>query len=1316
MKVWKKLKVVVLTMLFCIGVMVQPALAATMVQDGIEATLTTDKENYQQGEEITVTLMVTNTNRTEATNVSLETFLPDHFVVAENNETAKQVTSLRAGETITLQTVCMVKDSDTKKDDTKDDNTKKDDPSGENKGNGDKEDQNNLSGTGGDKNQPSNGNNPGGTLTKNNGSSQQKKDSSGSLKSEKLHSAPNMGDSTQILLWVALLALTGIVVFVAWKQRKKKNKILAFFLCLTMAGSTIAGVFPEQTKAAPQSVNVGQTMELSTQIQVGGKTTEIKAQIGYTYVKQDTPADDAQGYTRGEWIQMLAEKIEMNLDTDPAAINHYFADTEGNEHEVAIETAQAYGILPPADVEDLEQDIPFFFPEEPATREFAAYTAVHAMGYDGRHEYDTSSWADWASIRYQNEAAIAVGKGFLELRDGSKFQPQKKLSREDADSIFNTIEEIRHEDTEINEEEHDNTQYADGVLKKELENITDYTVIENEDGTYTVTVPRVDATEQIKEGSVIVLPPSESYPAGIALKTAALNREEIEIILTCVKPELWEVVTKIDFVGGGKALIDEEALAASYEIATQANITASGRIDVGYQKEKEFKIGPNEECDVKVDFEIPDISYVTDIDVGINDIRVNEFKIAVTEKASADAQAEKEFADSGQVELGRVPFLLGSTGLAFDIVIFCSYKANGSAQITYKLESTQGYQYKDGTGRCIFNFKHGFDTVDVKGNAEGGIGVKGLLTLYSVFDLVGYYADLGVGIDGEFTYHSLQEGSLLCTDIKVYPYSTNGIDTDSIFGEVLEKRFNKKVEFQPLQNNEDNPFRLHYHNENGKRVSKCTYATGGITGYIYSSQTHLPIENARVKIYKGSAVNTGTSGGSVSGGGSGGGGRDAWSLNPDANENIVVFDASEDSHGGNSIGFGDNETAPVKVLYTDPFGKYSAENLQDGMYYIVASATSYKTYTINEIEIKDSAIVYAEDIYMVERKGSENGSVEGTITDAVTGQGIDGTSYIVRDGWNNKTGDAVTAGVFEDADYALSLNNGNYTLEISKEGYITNYKNITIAEDQVDQANITLVPENGADVTADQLRVVLTWGEEPADLDSHMICYSETMPYHIWYRQQNFYGDSTANLDVDDTDSYGPETVTVNNMNVNEKFSYYVHDYTNSDDYNTNAMSLSGAKVEVYLGEKNIATYFVPSNQEGTLWHVFDFDAATQTITPVNTFSYENTPSVIGGLKEDVEDMNSLETYAAKPDHSKKRQDKVAVEEEPSEIQEASETIITPEVTQIPEKEPKTKETENGAELPENEGIIPEDAFEAEKSTTEYSDAASTTEMEEAAD
>ena len=74
---------------------------------------------------------------------------------------------------------------------------------------------------------------------------------------------------------------------------------------------------------------------------------------------------------------------------------------------------------------------------------------------------------------------------------------------------------------------------------------------------------------------------------------------------------------------------------------------------------------------------------------------------------------------------------------------------------------------------------------------------------------------------------------------------------------------------------------------------------------------------------------------------------------------------------------------------------------------------------------------------MVERHDDFNtGSVEGTITDAVTGDGITETAYIVRKGWNNQTGDAVTEGVFENAGYTLSMENGNYTLEISKEGYV----------------------------------------------------------------------------------------------------------------------------------------------------------------------------------------------------------------------------------------------------------------------------------------
>ena len=367
-----------------------------------------------------------------------------------------------------------------------------------------------------------------------------------------------------------------------------------------MTGSTVAGVFPERARAEAQSVNIGKVMELSKNILVDQTTVELKAKVEYTYVKSDDPSDDTKTYTRGEWVQMLAEKVEMNLDTDPDSLNHYYADTAGNAYEAAIEIAEKYGVLPPPDIEDLEQDIPFFYPDEPATREFAAYTAVHAMGFNGIHSYDTNSWTDWDSITYQNEAAIAVGKGFLELNTENQFQPHALLSKKDVKSIFCEIDEIRQEDTTIGEEPHDNTQYVDGVLKKELENITDYTVVENADGTYTVTLPKTTETEKIGEGSVMILPANEVYISGIALKATTVTEDGEKLILTCIKPELWEVVSKIDFVGGGTALIGGAADTDEYGIATQANIGAGGVIDVGYEKNFEFNIGSNDEGKGKI--------------------------------------------------------------------------------------------------------------------------------------------------------------------------------------------------------------------------------------------------------------------------------------------------------------------------------------------------------------------------------------------------------------------------------------------------------------------------------------------------------------------------------------------------------------------------------------------------------------------------------------------------------------------------------------------------------------------------------------------
>ena len=100
----------------------------------------------------------------------------------------------------------------------------------------------------------------------------------------------------------------------------------------------------------------------------------------------------------------------------------------------------------------------------------------------------------------------------------------------------------------------------------------------------------------------------------------------------------------------------------------------------------------------------------------------------------------------------------------------------------------------------------------------------------------------------------------------------------------MKKYFDFDLEFKPLQNDENNNLRIKMHKENGICVEKCTYARGGITGYVYSSKTRLPIENARVRISRKVRAGSGNGGNSVAGGGSGGGSHGAWNLETEENE------------------------------------------------------------------------------------------------------------------------------------------------------------------------------------------------------------------------------------------------------------------------------------------------------------------------------------------------------------------------------------------------------------------------------------------------
>lgn len=117
-------------------------------------------------------------------------------------------------------------------------------------------------------------------------------------------------------------------------------------------------------------------------------------------------------------------------------------------------------------------------------------------------------------------------------------------------------------------------------------------------------------------------------------------------------------------------------------------------------------------------------------------------------------------------------------------------------------------------------------------------------------------------------------------------------------------------------------------------------------------------------------------------------------------------------------------------------------------------------------------------------------------------------------------------------------------------------------------------------VNLDGMRIVLNWGANPRDLDGHLV-----FPHnHVFFYHKNA---TDVEQDIDHTDGYGPETITIARKHSGERYVYSVHDFTDKMASGTNALANSDAKVFVYVGQTLIRTYYVPNNRSGNIWRVF---------------------------------------------------------------------------------------------------------------------------------
>jgi len=169
-------------------------------------------------------------------------------------------------------------------------------------------------------------------------------------------------------------------------------------------------------------------------------------------------------------------------------------------------------------------------------------------------------------------------------------------------------------------------------------------------------------------------------------------------------------------------------------------------------------------------------------------------------------------------------------------------------------------------------------------------------------------------------------------------------------------------------------------------------------------------------------------------------------------------------------------------------------------------------------------------------------------------------------------------------DATKTLPHGLYIVQAQKDGFIgTGVSLCKVNQLRDNSCVVTMMPEGY--LATGGLSAVLTWDADPADLDSHVLKYdaNNNLLCHTYYSNQSSCG-TEGLLDLDDTSSYGPETIKMEQVDANSNYIYAVHHYRG----NGSISSTSKAKVTVTFADGTLRTFNAPSSGEGRYWKVFE--------------------------------------------------------------------------------------------------------------------------------
>ncbi len=473
-------------------------------------------------------------------------------------------------------------------------------------------------------------------------------------------------------------------------------------------------------------------------------------------------------YTVSEWLMKLCDQAGI---TEYTQEKPYFLNIPEEDPLFAcVQAAVEWDVLDTA------------YAVEPGailTKEFAAYTLMNLRGL---HQNAEASVKDLQKCEYRKQVAEAVASGLMKTDERGLFEPDKILSREEADAYLETV--IRA----INDPVLENTM--DISLKKDVSISTiDVTSYDPDTGiieaAFAQNFKPGDYVSFLYEGEEMIRRITSSE--GNTLHTADVLPEEVYDTIemqgeTTIDPE------KAEITSGDGRLIQEGSWryhGASHPVHTASRatkrtfeihgytvslyITSTGiRAEAVKTKQSGAEVFAMLRIDdilVKYRFSKDSesrymkVSFDTEEDFGIRDSRAEKLKgdfsslsaSAFAAKLSGFFKDSKDAADDTFTLCTiRIP-IAGNPALTANMKLDLELSASGTAKIVLTQESEAGFECRNGKTRMIRSFKHDEGAEASAGmRAAAGIGVSLDLLRQNLMDV---HVTAGANTDVTTTLH-----------------------------------------------------------------------------------------------------------------------------------------------------------------------------------------------------------------------------------------------------------------------------------------------------------------------------------------------------------------------------------------------------------------------------------------------------------------------------------------------------------------------------------------------------------------------------------